>query len=396
MRLHHRLLLPSFLLAFIIAGCAGNIAPANNPSATAIIESPPTETLNSPPVVELPTATITQAAPATAIPTATNMVTPSPTPEPAITTLLFTGAIVPGRCVQAAIDEQGNADFLYQDVRDLISGADIAVGTLNAALSDYPPRTGCVKTFVLVGGSNNADAMANAGFDVMSVATNHIKNCGLSACGDRAFLDTLDNLDRVGILSVGAGGNIQEALKPVVVEVNGIRFGFVSLGEVESRAFADENTPGIAPLPGDFAKAEENLRSAIAAARISADVVIAMPHWGSDYSDTPNYRQLFFDQVAVDAGADLVIGNHPHVIQGMRTIKGISVFYSLGSFVFDQDWSRETQQGIVVVVTFEGTKLIDYEVIPVHIEGNGHVYIAASPEAEEILERFQQISDKLK
>jgi poly-gamma-glutamate synthesis protein (capsule biosynthesis protein) len=308
---------------------------------------------------------------------------------------LFTGAIVPGRCVQAAIDEQGNADFLYDDVREIISTADIAVGTLNAALSDYAPRTGCINTFVLVGGSNNADAMANAGFDVMSVATNHIKNCGLSTCGDRAFWDTMDNLDRVGILPVGAGKNIEDAMQPVVVEKNGIRFGFISLGEIESRAFADENTPGIAPLPEDFAEAEDNLRSAIAAAKEISDVVIAMPHWGSDYSDTPNYRQLFFDQVAVEAGADLVIGNHPHVIQGMREIDGIPVFYSLGSFVFDQDWSRETQQGIVVVVTFRGRELSDYDVLPVHIDGNGHVYIAESPEAEEILTRFQELSADL-
>jgi len=310
--------------------------------------------------------------------------------------LLFTGAIVPGRCVQASIDEQGNADFLYEDIRDLISEADIAIGTLNAALSDYPPHTGCIKTLVLVGSSDNADAMAEAGFDLMSVATNHIKNCGLSTCGDRAFWDTMDNLERVGILAVGAGNNIDEAMQPVLVEKNGVRFGFVSLGEIEALAFASEDTPGIAPLPQDFDAAEANLRAAISAARAISDVVIAMPHWGSDYSDTPNYRQLFFDQVAVEAGADLVIGNHPHVIQGMREIESIPVFYSLGSFVFDQDWSLETQQGIVVVVTFRGMALAGYEVIPVHIDGDGHVQVAASPEYEEILSRFTRLSEKLK
>lgn len=384
-------------LTLILSGCAEKTeAGAAAPVFAEALEQP-TDTLTPSPTLDPPTATPTPAPPTdTPLPTSTEAQVPSATPAPAVTTILFTGAIVPGRCVQAAIDERGNADFLYEDVRELISSADLAVGTLNAALSDYPPRTGCIKTFVLVGGSNNADAMANAGFDVMSVATNHIKNCGLSTCGDRAFLDTMDNLKRVGILPVGAGDNLQEAMQPVVVEVNGIRFGFVSLGEVEARAFADENTPGIAPLPGDFAEAEANLRSAIAAARAISDVVIAMPHWGSDYSPTPNYRQLFFDRVAVEAGADLVIGNHPHVIQGMREFEDIPVFYSLGSFVFDQDWSVETQQGIVVVVTFEGVELRDYQVIPVHIEGNGHVQVAESPEAEEILARFQALSEKLK
>jgi poly-gamma-glutamate capsule biosynthesis protein CapA/YwtB (metallophosphatase superfamily) len=326
----------------------------------------------------------------------TETATPSLTPEPAITKLLFTGAIVPGRCVQAAIDERGNADYLYEDVRELISDADIAVGTLNAALSDYPPQLGCIRTFVLVGSSVNADAMANAGFDLMNMSTNHIKNCGLSSCGDRAFLDTLENLERVGIQKVGAGKNIDEAMAPVVIEKNGIRFGFVALGEIESRAFASQEVPGIAPLPQEFDEAAENLRTAIQAAREVSDVVIAMPHWGSDYSSTPNYRQLSFDRVAVEAGADLVIGTHPHVIQGMREIEGIPVFYSLGSFVFDQDWSLETQQGIVVVVTFREQRLLDYAVIPVHIDGDGHVQVAEAGEFEEILGRFEGLSEDLK
>ena len=387
-----------FLILFIFTtGCTVEtpptlVAPASSGNAKQTLDTPTPS-----PTLDPPTLTPSQIPPTeTLFPTSTETLIPSDTPTPETTTILFTGAIVPGRCVQAAIDEQGNADFLYEDLRELVSSADLAVGTLNAALSDYPPHTGCIKTFVLVGSSNNADAMANAGFDVVSVATNHIKNCGLSTCGDRAFLDTMDNLKRVGILPVGAGNNIQEAMQPVVVEINGIRFGFVSLGEVEARAFADENTPGIAPLPGDFAEAEANLRSAITTARQISDVVIAMPHWGSDYSDTPNYRQLYFDKVAVDAGADLVIGNHPHVIQGMCEIEGVPVFYSLGSFVFDQDWSVETQQGIVVVVTFEGTELRDYQVIPVHIDGNGHVQVAETPEYEEILARFQELSDQLK
>jgi len=102
--------------------------------------------------------------------------------------------------VQAAIDASGNPDLPYEEVSALITQADLAVGTLNATISDYPPHTGCVPTYVLVGSAANADALARAGFDVMSVATNHIKNCGLTNCGDRAFLDTLDNLRRVEIL----------------------------------------------------------------------------------------------------------------------------------------------------------------------------------------------------
>jgi len=266
----------------------------------------------------------------------------------------------------------------------LISMVDIAVGTLNAAISDNAPRTGCIKTYVLVGGSGNADAMARAGFDVMSVATNHIKNCGAITCGDQAFFDTLDNLNRVGIVPVGAGENLEQAEKPVVIEANGIRFGFVSLGQIEPTAFAGENTPGIAVLN------EESLRAAIQNARVVSDVVIAMPHWGPEEVAMPNWDQLTLARVAVDAGADLVVGNHTHVAQAYERIDGVPVFYGLGNFIFDQYWDRPLQQSIILLVRFEGSRFLDYQLVPVVSEAYGKVHMAGEEEAEEILKRLEQ------
>jgi poly-gamma-glutamate capsule biosynthesis protein CapA/YwtB (metallophosphatase superfamily) len=333
---------------------------------------------------QLPTQTPTTIR--TSIPTVT--FTTSPTSPPKIS-LLFTGIIVPARCVQAAIDEQDDPGYPYAELSDLIREADLAVGTLNATISDYPPATGCVPTFVLVGDSRNAAALADAGFDAMSVATNHIKNCGLSNCGDRAFLDTLENLRLAGVAPVGAGNNLAEALEPVVLTVKGVRFGIVSLGQIEPMAFASENTPGIAVLDDD------NLRASIAAARQVSDVVIAMPHWGPEYSPNPNYYQLHFAQVAVEAGADLVVGNHTHIVQAVQEIDGVQVFYGLGNFVFDQNWSRETQQGLILRVEFEGNRYLGYELIPTNVDGEGRVRLADPAEAAEILERIEAASRKL-
>jgi poly-gamma-glutamate capsule biosynthesis protein CapA/YwtB (metallophosphatase superfamily) len=314
--------------------------------------------------------------------------TPAPTEIPK-TTFLFTGVIVPARCVQAAIDASGDSDYLYDEVRDIIRQADLAIGTLNATISDYPPRTGCVPTYVLVGGSENADALERAGFDLMSVATNHIKNCGLSNCGDRAFFDTLENLSRVGILPIGAGENLGQAMEPVVMEVNGVRFGFVSLGQLEPIAFAGEDKPGIAVLN------EDNLRASIQAAGEIADVVIVMPHWGPEDVPIPNYSQRDLAQIAVDAGADLVVGNHTHVVQAIQEIDEVVVFYGLGNFVFDQDWARDHQQGVILLVTFQGTELVDYQLIPTHVDEDGRVHIAGEPEAAEILSRIEVASRSL-
>ncbi len=324
------------------------------------------------------------------MPTATATLVPTPTPtEVPITTLLFTGVIVPARCVQAAIDERSDVDYLYDEPRALIQSADLAIGTLNAAISDYAPRTGCRPTFVLVGGSENADALARAGFDVMSVATNHIKNCGLTNCGNRAFFETMDNLHRVGILPVGAGNNIAEAEQPVVVEVNGIRFGFVSLGQIEPLAFAGGETPGIAILTA------ESLSRAVLAAREVADVVIAMPHWGPEDVPNPNYLQLGLAPVAVEAGADLVVGNHTHVVQAVEVIDGVPVFYGLGNFVFDQTWSRDHMQSVILLVRFQGTVLLNYELIPMIVAGDGTVTFADAEEASEILGRIEAASQRL-
>ena len=325
----------------------------------------------------------------TETPTPAATLQPSPTPDP-ITTLLFTGVIVPARCVQAAIDAAGNPDLPYEEVSPLITQADLAVGTLNATISDYPPHTGCVPTYVLVGSAANADALARAGFDVMSVATNHIKNCGLTNCGDRAFLDTLDNLRRVEILPVGAGQNHAEAMQPVVVTVNGIRFGIVSLGQIEPMAYASQDKPGIAILN------KENLEAAIAEARQVSDVVIAMPHWGPEDVAIPNWLQRNLAQQLVDAGADLVVGNHTHVVQAIQEIDGVPVFYGLGNFVFDQTWADDHQQGVILLVKFQGKEFQGFELIPTHVDGDGRVHIAGEAEASQIMERIESASRAIK
>jgi len=385
-------LIPFLLLAlFLVSACQPQSS--SRPTDTALVTPAPVSHL-----VQVPpdaTSTRTPFLPIPSSPTPSPSPTPLPTPSATPTvvqriTLLFTGVIVPARCVQAAIDARGEADYIYDEVRTLISQADLAVGTLNATLSDYPPHTGCIFTYVLVGSSNNADALALAGFDVMSVATNHIKNCGIGDCGDRAFFDTLDNLRRVGIIPVGAGNNLADAMQPVVVTVKGVRFGIVSLGQIEPMTFATTDTPGIAVLN------DENLRTAIAAARQASDVVIAMPHWGPEDSPNPNEYELHFAQVAVDAGADLVVGNHTHVVQAVQEIKGTQVFYGLGNFVFDQTWALDHQQGVILRVTFEGKRYAGYEFIPTHVDGNGLVHIAGEAEAADILARVQQVSEALK
>lgn len=373
----------------ILSGC---IPAAAKPVDVNIITPPAPLMTSTHTPSPLPAATPTRSATSTPVISLTltqPVMSPTPTELP-LTTLLFTGVIVPARCVQAAIDARSDPDYPYAEVRPLIQAADLSIGTLNATISDYPPRMGCVRTYVLVGGAKNADALADAGFDAMSVATNHIKNCGLTNCGDRAFFETLENLQRVGIASVGAGENLKEAEKPLVLTVNGVRFGIVSLGQIEQLAFAGDTQPGIAILT------EESLRRAIASAREISDVVIAMPHWGPEDVPVPNWSQRSLAQAAVEAGADLVVGNHTHVVQAVQEIQGVPVFYGLGNFVFDQTWALDHMQGVILRVNFKGKEIIDYELIPTHVDGDGTVHLAGPEEAGQILERIDSASRKLR
>jgi len=326
--------------------------------------------------------------PAQVIPTLTPSVSPTPTELP-ITTLLFTGNIVPARCVQAAIDALQNYDYPYEEVRQILQAADFAIGTFNATLSEIAPRTGCVPTYILVGDPQNADALARAGFDAMSVATNHIKDCGLATCGDQAFFETLANFQRVGILTVGAGKNELEALQPIVLTANGVRFGIVSLGQHEQGGvFAEVEKPGVARLT------DENIQRAIQLARQISDIVIFLPHWGPEDRSTPTWVQRQLAQKIVNAGADLVVGNHTHVVQGYQTLNGVLVFYGLGNFVFDQDLN-DHQQGVILLVRFQSKRLLDFEFIPTRVDEDGRVHLAGEAEAKEILQRIEAASQDL-
>jgi hypothetical protein len=124
-------------------------------------------------------------------------------------------------------------------------------------------------------------------------------------------------------------------------------------------------------------------------------VVIVMPHWGPEDVPQPNWSQRDLARQAVDAGADLVVGNHTHVVQAIQEIDGVKVFYGLGNFVFDQNWALDHQQGVILKVTYQGTEMIDYELIPTHVDFDGLVHIAGDDEAAEILSRIDEVSRSL-
>ncbi|TAK57130.1 MAG: CapA family protein [Dehalococcoidia bacterium] len=320
-------------------------------------------------------------------PTATAV--PSPTPVP-VTQLLFTGDLIPARCTLAKIRALGG-DFTlpFRPLHDQLASADITIGTLDATLSDAGTPFGCIATFSLAGPAAAVDGLRYAGYDVIANAANHIKDCGVSSCGDDALLQTDDNLRVAGIKPAGTGRNLVEARSPAVVTRNGIAFAFLAYDDIAPYYHATSDGAGAAPLDPD------TIAEDVANARKVANVVIVVPHWGVEYTTSPSERQRAFARAAAAAGADMVVGNHPHWVQAHERIGGTFVAYALGNFVFDQDWSVETQQGALLEATFTGTRLTSMRYIAIRIHDDYQPQLAAPPEAQQILDRIEAASAAL-
>jgi poly-gamma-glutamate synthesis protein (capsule biosynthesis protein) len=310
-----------------------------------------------------------------------------PPPDPII--LRATGDIIPARCAYAKQRDYGDFRHAFLEVGPWLAQADITVGSLDAALSDAGVPFGCVDTFSLMAPAASVEGLAYSGFDVITVATNHVKDCGQAACGDQAFFDTLANLRANGIAPVGGGADLAAARKPAILTVDGVRFAFLGYDEIAPYYHAEPGVPGTAPL------AEAYVREDVAAAAQQADVVVVLPQWGVEYTADPTFAQQALAAAAVKAGAGMVIGNHPHWVEAAEVIDDAFVAYALGNFVFDQDWSVETQQGVVLEAAFHGAQLKGIEYYPIRILDEHQPVFAGPEEARQILDRIWTASAAL-
>ena len=312
----------------------------------------------------------------------------NPPPDPIV--LRATGDIIPSRCAYAKQRDYGDFRHAFLELGPWLAQADITVGSLDASIADVSPPFGCIDTFNLAAPAASIDGLAYAGFDVITVATNHVKDCGqVGACGDEAFFATLDNLRSHGIEPVGGGAGLAEARTPALLTVQGVRFAFLGYDDIAAYYHAEPGVPGTAPLD------EAYVREDVAAATTQADVVIVLPQWGEEYTYDPNERQRALAAAALESGATLVIGNHPHWVQAAQASVGTFIAYALGNFVFDQDWSRETQQGAVLEAAFHGSQLKGIQLYPVHIYDEHQPSFAEPDEAPQVLDRIWDASARL-
>jgi poly-gamma-glutamate synthesis protein (capsule biosynthesis protein) len=248
----------------------------------------------------------------------------------------------------------------------------------------------CPDSTNLIGPEGMVHGLEFAGFDVISVATNHSKDCGEKGynCQEQSFLDTMRNLSWAGIQPVGGGEDLKGSRRPVILERNGVRFAFLAVNEIDRRVWATEDSPGTAPLS---AEQIEQIKSDIASTRQYADVVIVLAQWGIEYALHPEEIQRTWAREFLDAGASLVIGNGPHIVQPVEVFPNGVSYYALGNFVFDQGQNHR-REGIVVEAIFKGAQLESWTLEPISI--NYYTYQpvwAEGSEAENILKRATPI-----
>jgi poly-gamma-glutamate synthesis protein (capsule biosynthesis protein) len=269
-------------------------------------------------------------------------------------TLIFAGDVMLSRGVGRKMEAKGDWGYPFRQVSGVLHGADLAYCNLECPISDQGRNLHHLYSF-------RADPRAlgglkAAGFTIVSEANNHAYDWGPAA-----LVDTLRRLHAVGIRTVGAGENTLEAHHPTVVDLGGLRVAFLAYVNIDPpEAAAGVHHPGVAWLD------VEQVLADIRFARNLADLVVVCPHWGIEYATAPTRQQEELARKMIDAGADLIVGSHPHVVQPLKRVGGRWVAYSLGNFVFDQK-APATHRGLLLKVTVRDKKIAEVTKVPVEI-----------------------------
>ena len=305
-----------------------------------------------------------------------------------------------------------NSQLPFAHVQTHLDGADLRFANCEGCYSDptveIPYKTGWFHP-------NRAavEGLSVAGFDAVGCANNvHY--------GADAVLESLSHLDRLGITHTGAGKNREEARKPALVEKDGTHFGFLSYTSVfwPIGAAATDNQPGVATILGHTAyraprrihempgapaivdtwpdkKELADMQASVAELRKQVDILVVSCHWGvSGSEETVDYQQMI-GHAAIDAGADIIIGHHPHVPQGVEVYKNRAIFYSLGNFMFGWEKMKASHpEGLMVQAAIKDRKLTQVSVLPIYRneQGQPQVVSTESPEGKSIVQTAVRLS----
>lgn len=291
-------------------------------------------------------------------------------------TMVFGGDVMLGRAVRDQIVKVGKNDGAWATtkVADVFRNAQLAFVNLE---SPFAPGPALGYSLVFRANPQHVTALAKAGIDVVSFANNHSRNQGTLG-----IQTTLSLLKKNAIAGAGAGLTSAEAYTPRYVNAGDLSVAVLAYTYNEKAPAGTLSKPTIAGM--DIGR----MQAAVRAASAKGAFVIVSMHAGTEYTLTRTSQQTRFARAAIDAGADLVVGHHPHWVQGVEKYKGKPILYSLGNLVFDQPWSLETQQGAVAIVTVANGRVSKVQYRPVKIDRAAQPRWMTAAEAAPVLKRI--------
>jgi poly-gamma-glutamate synthesis protein (capsule biosynthesis protein) len=292
-------------------------------------------------------------------PTATTLPTPTPTPDDRPVTVVITGDIMLSRTIGQQIASSSDL-FPFDDTAAYLRSFDLTVGNLECVVSTLgSPIPG--KQFTFEAPPRGFDRLVAAGYRIVSVANNHSGDYGKSA-----FTDMLQHLAERGLTPVGGGLDEAHAHQPALVTIRTTTIGILAYCNIGPDDFAATSTTA-----GHAWLTAQALQQDIPYVRPQCDFLVVFTHWGIEYMSQEDGDQQTLAHVAIDSGADLVVGCHPHVIQPSEVYKGKPIIYSLGNFVFDYMTSPATSSCHVLTLTVQGSRLLDWKLVHTEMDGAG-------------------------
>lgn len=296
-------------------------------------------------------------------------------------TFVAVGDIMLGRYIGKVMTARSN-NYPFEEVMSVLRNGDIVFGNLESIIGGhYADPYYKDKPYNFIASPSVAKTLHDAGFNILNLANNHAMDFGPEALEETRRLLKQEEME-----AFGAGKDISDARKPAIISMHGLRFGFPGYGVGHSRkAYAKWDRPGIAPI------LLNDIRKDILTLRRKVDVLIVSLHWGKEYEKFPTRQQQNTAHQIIDWGADMIIGHHPHVMQGIEIYNGKLIAYSLGNFIFDQR-GNGTERSIMLVCSFRRNTFDSHEIIPIDRSRNYFPRVATGEVRKQILKEIHDIS----
>lgn len=283
-------------------------------------------------------------------------------------TLAFVGDVMLAESIGYLARARG-PEYLLSGVAEVLREADIAVANLETAVSTRGAPA-ADKQYTFRSHPEALKSLTAGAIDLVSVANNHSLDYGR-----QAFVDTMSSVRAAGIEVVGGGADAAAALAPVILRRNGLRIAFIGVSRVipEGSWVAAPGRPGVAN-----GYEVEPLLAAVRAARTQADVVVVLLHWGDELAEAPRRADIDLAEALTGAGAAVVVGHHPHVLQGVQWRGNSLVAYSLGNFLFPYSGKTVTRLSAILMVDVGPGRARSARLVPVVLDG-GRPRVAREP-----------------